>query len=82
MVKGTVDGQRETGREREVLEQIGVDRSGSPRSCNSGGIGVEGIVEKKREREREGEKREREREGRRERGEREIGGGTNRKNSG
>ena len=46
------------------MEQIGVDRSGSPRSCNSGGIGVEGIVEKKREREREGEKREREREGR------------------
>ena len=45
-----------------MLEQIGVDRSGSPRSCNSGGIGVEGIVEKKREREREGEKRERERE--------------------
>ena len=59
-----------------MLEQIEVDRSGSPRSCNSGGIGVEGIVEKKREREREREKRERER------GEREIGGGTNRKNSG
>ena len=66
-----------------MLEQIGVDRSGSPRSCNSGGIGVEGIVEKKREREREGEKREREERGeKRERGEREIGGGTNRKNSG
>ena len=44
------------------MEQIGVDRSGSPRSCNSGGIGVERIVEKKGEREREGEKRERERE--------------------